>query len=152
MAKMKKDLAQAMRHIYEINSVCKDEEKDDDETPAYDAGDSFGGRNSKRQKSGKWLFGDSCFCWVITVVWLLFNSILCYPKQAPTKWPHLRICVLTTSVRRPNGTNRTVSKVKYVMEDKDKVIAERARTGTARPGKRTKGRKVSAANTQKQKR
>ena len=45
MAEMKKDLAQAMHHIAEINSVCKDKDKDDDEKPADDAGDSFGGRN-----------------------------------------------------------------------------------------------------------
>ena len=37
-------------------------------------------------------------------------------------------------------------------EDKDKVIAECARTGTARPGKGPKGRKFSAANTSKHKR
>ena len=34
-------------------------------------------------------------------------------------------------------------------EDKDKVIADRVRTGTARPDKGPKGRKVSAANTNK---
>ena len=50
MAKMKKDLAQATRHIAEINSVRKDNDKDDDKKPADDAGDSFGGRNSRRQK------------------------------------------------------------------------------------------------------
>ena len=48
MENMKKDLAQATRHIAEINSVRKDKDKDDDEKPADDAGDSFGGRNSKR--------------------------------------------------------------------------------------------------------
>ena len=53
MAKMKKDLAQATQHIAEINSVCKDKDKDDDKKSADDAGDSFGGRNSKRQKSGQ---------------------------------------------------------------------------------------------------
>ena len=53
MAKMKKDWAQDTRHIAEINSVCKDKEKDDDKKPADDAGDSFGERNSKRQKSGQ---------------------------------------------------------------------------------------------------
>ena len=53
MAKMKKELAQSTRHIAEINSVRKDKDKDDDEKTADDAGDSFGGRNSKRQKSGQ---------------------------------------------------------------------------------------------------
>ena len=48
MTKMKKDLAQATRHIDETNSFRKDKYKDDDEKPADDAGDSFGGRNSKR--------------------------------------------------------------------------------------------------------
>ena len=48
---------------------------------------------------------------------LIFNSKLCYPKQAPNKWPHCRICDFTTSVRRPNGTNRTISKVKYVTRE-----------------------------------
>ena len=47
---MKKELAQATRHIAEINSVRRDKDKDDDEKPADDAGDSFGGRNSKRQR------------------------------------------------------------------------------------------------------
>ena len=42
---MKKEFAQATRHISEINSVRKDKDKDDDEKPAYDVGDSFGGRN-----------------------------------------------------------------------------------------------------------
>ena len=51
------------------------------------------------------------------MVRLIFNSKLCYPKQAPTKWPHRRIYDFTTSVRRPNGTNRTVSKVKYVTQE-----------------------------------
>ena len=37
-------------------------------------------------------------------------------------------------------------------EDKDKVIAERARTGMARPCKGPKGCKVSAAKTNKQNR
>ena len=50
IAKTKKELAQATRHIAEINSVHKDKYKDADEKPADDAGDSFGGRNSKRQK------------------------------------------------------------------------------------------------------
>ena len=50
MAKMKKDLAQATRHIAEINSVRKEKYKEDDKKPADDVGDSFGGRNSKRQK------------------------------------------------------------------------------------------------------
>ena len=53
MEKMKKDLAQATRHIAELNSVRKDKYKDDNEKPAEDAGDSFGGLNSKRQKSGQ---------------------------------------------------------------------------------------------------
>ena len=53
MAKTKKDLAQATCHIAEKNSVRKDKDKDDGEKPADDAGDSFGGRNSRRQKSGK---------------------------------------------------------------------------------------------------
>ena len=51
MEKMKKYFAQATRHIAELNSVRKD--KDDDKKPADDAGDSFGWRNSKRQKSGQ---------------------------------------------------------------------------------------------------
>ena len=51
------------------------------------------------------------------MVRLIFNSRLCYPKQAPNKWPHHRICNFTTSVRRPNGTNRTISKVKYVTRE-----------------------------------
>ena len=50
MAKMKKELAQATRHIAEINSVRKDEDKDDNEKSTDDDGDSFGGCNSKRQK------------------------------------------------------------------------------------------------------
>ena len=41
---MKKELAQATRHIAEINSVRKDKDKGD-EKPADDAGDSFGGLN-----------------------------------------------------------------------------------------------------------
>ena len=53
MAKMKKDLAQATRHIAEINSVRKDKDKENDEKTADDAGDSFGGRNSKIQKIGQ---------------------------------------------------------------------------------------------------
>ena len=50
MAKTKTELAQATRHISEMNSVCKDKYKDNEEKPAYDADDSFGERNSKRQK------------------------------------------------------------------------------------------------------
>ena len=50
MAKMKKELAQATRHIADINSVHKDKDKDEDEKSTDDAGDSFGGRNSKRLK------------------------------------------------------------------------------------------------------
>ena len=50
MAKMKKDLAQATRHISELNSVRKDKDKEDDKKPADGAGDSFGGLNLKRQK------------------------------------------------------------------------------------------------------
>ena len=53
MAKMKKDLAQSTLHIAELNSVRKDKEKYDDKKPADDAGDSFGGRNSKKQRSGQ---------------------------------------------------------------------------------------------------
>ena len=53
IAKMKKYLAQATRHIAEINSVRKNKDKDDNDKPADDSGDSFGGRNSKRQKSGQ---------------------------------------------------------------------------------------------------
>ena len=50
MAKMKKELAQATRHIAEINSVRKDKDKYDDKKPTDDAGDFLGGRNSKIQK------------------------------------------------------------------------------------------------------
>ena len=50
MVKMKKELAQATRHIAELNSVRKYKDKEDDKKPADGAGDSFGGRNSKRQK------------------------------------------------------------------------------------------------------
>ena len=82
MAKTKKELDQATRHIDEINSVRKDKDKDDDKNPADDAGDSFGGRNSRRQKREKRLLGYPYFCWVITVVRLIFNSKLCYLKQA----------------------------------------------------------------------